>query len=446
MKWRKSVSLVMAVAIAGGMFAGCQGGSNAEGGSQTDAAGGKEPVTLTFKTLTWIKAEQEAQRAVIDEWNAAHPDIQVELQSADWSTATNELLTAFETGDVPDIFQYAQPIIADWKDLGYLDDMSVMLTEEDKADVNEDIWSGLTASDGSIVGIPIQYEVDVTFYNKEIFEKYNITPPTMEDPWTFDEMVEVARMIQEKEGIQGMSFPGPDHFGRVFTEVWAPKIGDPLVYTKDDGSYELKLNDESREFFQKIKALFDEGLISQSMLSADSNTIALNEFMGGQSAMIVGYGCWYRSQFLNETEGMDNTIDWGVAAPIAVNSTSVYGYIQTLSVPKDSKHKDEAYEFLKWYWNKENTLKIAKAAYIMPGRNSAIQDESLNTPEYSWDICQQAVQKNVLPEYVKLPGWGQFTEGVALTLCSEYFSGTIDFDEFVSRFESEGTRILNENR
>ena len=103
---------------------------------------------------------------------------------------------------------------------------------------------------------------------------------------------------------------------------------------------------------------------------------------------------------------MDNTIDWGVAAPIAVNSTSVYGYIQTLSVPKDSKHKDEAYEFLKWYWNKENTLKIAKAAYIMPGRNSAIQDESLNTPEYSWDICQQAVQKNVLPEYVKLPGWG----------------------------------------
>lgn len=445
MKWRREVSLMMTAVIMGGLLAGCGGSGDAEGSSQNGGENGKEPVKLTFKTLTWIKAEQEAQKAVIDEWNAAHPDIQVELQSADWATATNELLTAFETGDVPDIFQYAQPIIADWKDLGYLDDMSVMLTEEDKADVNADIWSGLTASDGSIVGIPIQYEVDVTFYNKEIFEKYNITPPTMEDPWTFDEMVEVARMIQEKEGIQGMSFPGPDHFGRVFTEVWAPKIGDPLVYAKEDGSYEVKLNDESREFFKKIKALFDEGLISQSMLSTDANTIALNEFMGGKSGMLVGYGCWYRSQFINETEGMD-AIDWGVAAPIAVNSTSVYGYIQTLSVPKDSKHKEEAYEFLKWYWNKENTLKIAKAAYIMPGRNSAIQDESLNTSEYAWDLCQQAVQKNVLPEYVKLPGWGQFTEGVALTLCSEYFTGTIDFDDFVSRFESEGTRILNENR
>ena len=192
--------------------------------------------------------------------------------------------------------------------------------------------------------------------------------------------------------------------------------------------------------------MFDEGLISQSMLASDANTIALNEFMGGKSAMLVGYGCWYRSQFINETEGMADAVDWGVAAPIAVNSTSVYGYIQTLSVPKEGKHKEEAYEFLKWYWNKENTLKVAKAAYIMPGRNSAIQDESLATEEDSWDLCQEAVQKNVLPDYVKLPGWGQFTEGVALTLCAEYFAGTIEFDDFISRFEAEGSRILNENK
>ena len=113
---------------------------------------------------------------------------------------------------------------------------------------------------------------------------------------------------------------------------------------------------------------------------------------------------------------------------------------------QDSFETQEAYEFLKWYWNKENTLKVAKAAYIMPGRNSAIQDESLATEEDSWDLCQEAVQKNVLPDYVKLPGWGQFTEGVALTLCAEYFAGTIEFDDFISRFEAEGSRILNENK
>ena len=402
-----------------------------------------EPVKLVFKALTWIADEQRAQNELIDQWNSEHPEIQVQLAPADWSTASQELLTAFETGDVPDIFHYAQPIIADWKNLGFLEDLSPMLTDEDLADVNEDIWSGLTADDGSIVGVPIQYEVDVTFYDKDVFEKYGIEPPTMEDPWTFDEVVEIARQLQgsESEDYLGMLFPGPDHFGRVFTEVWAPKIGDPLVYQNDDGSYYMKLNDESIAFIGKIKELIDEGIISKDMLSA--NPPVVDNFLNGKAAMVVGYGCWYRSQFINEAEGTKG-INWGVAAPIKVNDTNIYGYIQTLSIPSASKHKEEAMEFLKWYWSKENVLDVARAAYIMPGRNSAIEDESLNTPEYGWDLCQEAVSHNVLPDYVKLPGWGQVTEGVGNTILGEYFAGGATLEDTISNWEKQATRILNE--
>lgn len=404
-----------------------------------------EPVSLVFKALTWIADEQRAQNEIVAEWNAAHPDIQVQVAAADWNTASQELLTAFETGDVPDIFHYAQPIIADWKNLGFLEDLSPMLTEEDIADVNADIWGGLTADDGSIVGVPIQYEVDVTFYNKDIFEKYGITPPTMADPWTFDEAVEVARKLQGAEGpdFMGMGFPGPDHFGRVFTEVWAPKIGDPLVYQNEDGSYYMKLSDESVAFIKKIRDLIDEGIISKDMIATGSNNVALTQFLNGKSAMIIGYGCWYRSQFINESEGTGG-VNWGVAAPLKINDTSIYGYIQTLSIPSSSKHKKEAMEFLKWYWSKENTLAVAKAAYIMPGRNSAIEDESLNTSEYAWDLCQEAVSHNVLPDYVKLPGWGQVTEGVGNTILGEYFAGGSTLEAAISNWENQATRILNE--
>lgn len=409
------------------------------------AAAADKPVTLVFKSLAWIAAEQKAQKEVIDEWNAAHPEIQVRIAPADWGTASQELLTSFETGDVPDIFHYAQPIIADWKNLGFLEDLSPMLSEEDKADVNEDIWSGLTSDSGEIIGVPIQYEVDVTFYNKDIFAKNGIEPPTMDDPWTFDEAVEVARKLQKSEGedFYGMGFPGPDHFGRVFTEVWAPKIGDPLVYKQDDGSYLFKLSDESIAFIQKIRDLIDEGIISRDMLATGSNDIAMAQFLNGKSAMIIGYGCWYRSQFINESAGTEG-VNWGVAAPLKVNDTNIYGYIQTLSVPSAGKHKEEAMEFLKWYWNTENTLKIAKAAYIMPGRNSSINDESLNTPDYAWDLCQEAVAHNVLPEYVKLPGWGQVTEGVGNTILADYFAGNIGLDEAVKQWEKQANNILKE--
>ena len=420
-------------------------------GEKTDSANGEtsgkndnqEPVTITFKSLAWLKAEQEETKAKIDQWNKEHPEIQVKLVQGDWSNASQDLLASFETGDVPDIFHFAQPQVSDWKNLGFLADLRPMLTDEDIVDVNADVWAGLTSDSGAICGLPIQYEVDATFYNVDIFEKYNINPPTMENPWTFDEMVEVARFLQGKEGadFQGMSFPGLNNFGRVFPEVWATKIGDSLVYKNDDGQYYMKLGDESIAFIEKVKALLDEGIIQQSMLQLGDT--ALVEFLNGKSAMIVGFGCWYRTQFINESEGTAG-INWGTAAPIKINSTSVYGYVQTLSIPEKSRHKEEAMEFLKWYWSSENTLDIAKAAYIMPGRNSAINDPSLSTSEYSWDMCQEAVSHNVIPQYASIPGWGQASE-VAATIFGEYFTGNLSLEDFVQKYESEVTRILQEN-
>jgi len=128
-----------------------------------------KPVTLTFNSLAWIAEEQKVQKEVVNEWNKNNPDIQVQVVKKSWRSATEELLTAFDTGDVPDIFHYSQPIIADWKNLGFLTDLSPMISKSDFADVNDDIWSGLRAKNGDIVGIPIQYEVDVTYYNTKVF-------------------------------------------------------------------------------------------------------------------------------------------------------------------------------------------------------------------------------------------------------------------------------------
>lgn len=434
--WRSGIGLLTVLAlllVPVSLFAG--------GSAEVD---GDEPVRLVFKALTWIKAEQDAQRELIDEWNANNPDIQVDLLPADWSTASQELLAGFETGDVPDIFHYAQPIIADWKNRGFLADLSPMLTDADLADVNDDVWAGLTSDDGEIIGVPIQYEVDVTYYNKDMFAQKGITPPTMDDPWTFDEMVEAARTLtDESAGVTGMAFPGLDHFGRVFTEVWAPKIGDPLVYTDDQGRYYLEVSDKSREFLRDMKRYLDEGVIPPEMLSPEAQNLGMDGLLQGKYAMIVGYGCWQRSMLLNEAVGMD-AIDWGVAAPIQVNSTSIYGYIQTLSVPAASEHKEQAFEFLKWYWSPENVLKVAEVAFILPGRNSAVQSEELNTSEYSWDLVQEAGQYNVLPHYVLIPGWGQVTEGIGGTMFSEYFTGMKTLDEFIAKWERESTRILRE--
>ena len=50
----------------------------------------------------------------------------------------------------------------------------------------------------------------------------------------------------------------------------------------------------------------------------------------------------------------------------------------------------------------------------------------------------------MLPEYVKLPGWGQVTEGVGNTILADYFAGNIGLDEAVKQWEKQANNILKE--
>ncbi|HMK37817.1 MAG TPA: extracellular solute-binding protein, partial [Bacteroidota bacterium] len=65
--------------------------------------GGPE-TRLRFVSLAWQEEALLANRAIVAEWNAAHPGVPVEYVQATWSSVHDYLITSFETGDVPDVF------------------------------------------------------------------------------------------------------------------------------------------------------------------------------------------------------------------------------------------------------------------------------------------------------------------------------------------------------
>ena len=72
----------------------------------TDAEPTTGPVKLRFLSLAWQKESLQANKDLVAKWNAEHPDIQVEYVQGDWNSVHDQLLTSFEGGDAPDIFQY----------------------------------------------------------------------------------------------------------------------------------------------------------------------------------------------------------------------------------------------------------------------------------------------------------------------------------------------------
>lgn len=62
------------------------------------------PVKIQYYTLAWQPGVVKAIQRISREWNATHPDIQVEVVWGSWSAVNEFLLTSFLGGDAPDIF------------------------------------------------------------------------------------------------------------------------------------------------------------------------------------------------------------------------------------------------------------------------------------------------------------------------------------------------------
>lgn len=401
----------------------------------------EEPVTITFESLAWIKAEQDATREVIDAWNAEHPEIQVQLIQGDWGGINAELLTGFETGDVPDMFHYWTAPIMTWKENGWMADLSPMLDDELYDDVDEEVWKALSSSDGKIIALPYQNECDVVFYNKDMFDAAGIVAPTVENPWTLDELIENCKLLTDAENdVYGLQIKNLWHLGvRYFNEIWATKIGESPLVLNENGEYEIGFSEEYLELAEKMRNLM---LVDKIVppYSVDMDDTAM--FLDGKLGVYCGIGCWQRSQFFEA----ETDVNWGMLPAITIDNANNYGAIQTISVTEASEHKEECMEFLRYFWSTENQIKICGAAYIFPCRKSAMAAPELNTSEDFWDLAQLGAQSLVIPDFVTVPGWGDFQESIGATIYAEYFQGMIDQDEFVERCELEGNMMLEDAR
>lgn len=409
------------------------------------AQSGDGVVTLTFESLAWIKAEQDATAEVIAAWNAEHPNIQVQLVQGSWGDINAELLTGFETGDVPDMFHYWMPPIMTWKENGWLADLTPMLDDELYGDVGEDVWNALRSSDGKIVALPYQNECDVIFYNKDLFAKAGVTAPTVDDPWTLDELIEnCKKMTDPANDVYGLQIKGLwDYGSRYFNDIWATKIGESPLQKNDQGEYEIHFSDKYLALAEKMRNMMLVDKIVPPYAGSD-NDVDTSRFLSGKLAVYAGIGCWQRSQFFED--GAFDSVNWGMLPAVIIDNAENYGAIQTISVTEASEHKEECMDFLRYFWSTENQIKICGAAYIFPCRQSAMKSPEMNSSEGGWDIAQLSAQSLIVPEYVTVPGWGDFSESIGKTIYGEYFQGMIDQTEFVNRATMEGNAILESAR
>ncbi|MFE9406938.1 ABC transporter substrate-binding protein [Streptomyces sp. NPDC006530] len=407
------------------LLAACSGD-----GADTDGV-----IRLRFQSLAWQKESVDATKALVTEWNATHPAIQVQYVQGSWDTVHDQLLTAFEGGEAPDIIHDASDDLADFAYGGYLAELNGLLPERLKRDIPARSWETATFGTG-VYGVPFLQEPRVLIANTELLMSSGVRVPTVEQPWSWAEFGQVTKKLSG-HGRYGVAWPlkepvsvtlnlGLGAGGRLFARDTGGKA--KVEFTAGDAVVPATIGTQVN---------IDRSAARSTLGMGGSDT--LPGFFGGEYAM-VPLGFSYRQQIARQAPpGFAWTV---LPAPAGSAGLDQGVSPQTLSVAEDSPHKKEAAAFIDFVLSPAHMVRLARGDWMLPTGTEALKDPALHTTDDGW-ATGTALAPYLRPAPAQsVRGYPEWKDKVATPALQEYYSGAIDMVELRKRLVQDGNRVL----
>lgn len=262
---QRKLGLATAVTITTLALAAC-------GGAEDPTA--EEPVELRF-AFWGSDARVQNTQEIIDTFEAAHPEIQIEMEYSDWDGFWDQLNTQMAGGDTPDIFQMDAPYLREYAER----DMLMDLSEVDLSEVPDDIVESGTI-DGEYFGLASGVTAPVFVANPRLFDEADVGMPD-DTTWTWDDYAQLAQDISENvDGVYGSSGPEEPRL----MQSWLRQQDSQL--TTEAGELGFGVT-EAQEYLSWQKDLLNQGAIPSASEIVEDNSATADQSLiaTGQSAM-----------------------------------------------------------------------------------------------------------------------------------------------------------------
>ncbi|MFJ5721268.1 ABC transporter substrate-binding protein [Streptomyces sp. NPDC093149] len=421
---RTAAAVVTALAL---LLTGCSGtGDGGDGSGRTE---------LTFQSLAWQKESVDANKQLVREWNATHPDIHVTYVQGSWDTVHDQLLTSFEGDEAPDVIHDASDDLADFAYGGYLADLRTLLPDRLTADIPQQSWRTTTFGDG-VYGVPFLQEPRVLIANTRILQESGVRVPTPDSPWSWAEFRRVAKELTGK-GRYGVAWPLKEPVS--VTLNLGLSADGRLFHRGADGKVTIRSEKSDRVVPDTIRDQVETDRSAARTALGMGGSDTLPGFFGGKYAM-VPLGFSYRQQVAEQApEGFEWTV---LPAPAGSGGLAQGVSPQTLSVSQASPHKKEAARFIDFLLRPRNMVRLAKGDWMLPTGTEALADPALHTDKDGW-ATGVAVAKALRPAPAQsVRGYPEWKDKVATPALQEYYSGAIGAEELRKRLVDDGNRVL----
>ncbi|MFI6647270.1 ABC transporter substrate-binding protein [Streptomyces sp. NPDC050529] len=403
------------------------------GGDGDGRADGK--IRIRFQSLAWQKESVDINKQLVKEWNASHPDVEVQYVQGSWDSVHDQLLTSFEGDEAPDVIHDASDDLADFAYGGYLADLRTLLPDRLTADIPPQSWQTATF-DGGVYGVPFLQEPRVLIANTKILKASGVRIPTAEKPWSWPEFRRITKKLTGK-GRYGIAWPLKEPVS--VTLNLGLSAGGELFHRGADGKVTLAMGEGDQvvpgTIHDQVNTDHSAARTALGMGGGDT----LPGLFGGKYAM-VPLGFSYRQQVVEQApKGFEWTV---LPAPAGSEGLAQGVSPQTLSVAEDSPHKKEAVEFIDFLLRPANMVRLAKGDWMLPTGTAALADPSLHTAERGWATGAALATALRSAPAQSVRGYPEWKDKVATPALQEYYSGAIDADELRKRLVEDGNRVL----
>ncbi|MDQ2813117.1 MAG: ABC transporter substrate-binding protein [Actinomycetota bacterium] len=349
---RRKVAAALAAGSAVALLAaGC--GSSAGGGTSSNGV-----VHLSMLT-GFTGPDEPSYQALIKQFNATHPKIQVTMTVEPWATVGQKLPASWATGQGPDlatpssdpgsIFNYIKTNAA----LPLNSAVGTRASQIDSAAFPASVKSAFTVS-GKLYAVPANLATLALYYNKALFAKAGISgPPATEAAFIAD-----AKKLTVSSGGKVSQY-GLSLADNNTIQMW------PILQWMSGGDIIGPNNCASINDPASVAALTQwSQLVSHDHISpigqagADADTL----FSSRKAAMEIN-GPWaaagYKSAGINL--GIAE-VPVGSAGPVTLASTV------PMMIERTTPHAAQAEEFLAWYTSKTAQTRFSQISGFPPAR------------------------------------------------------------------------------
>ena len=420
-----SMALILSLAF----LAGCGGSNSANNGGSDDTnstSTNGENVTLTLYSTMLDDREREAYEEIISDFEA-ETGIKVDVNFPG-DNYEDQLRVKMAAKDLPDLFDTHGWAIQRYGE--YTADLSDMDWVEH---LDEALYPVLKDDSGKVHALPLNQAKDGIMYNATLLDEYGIEVPT-----TVDEWIQAMEQVKEKSGgeVTPLWIPGNNHYA--FARI-LDRLSTPLLVTDEEHNFSESLLDGTFDWSnytllpEKLLEMKEKGLLNADALTA--NDAQLVDLMAqGKIAFTFVAGA---SLGPAVTE-INPEIKVGVMPVPAFwegdDPSWIGGERYTVAAFKDSKHLEEAKQFIEFVARPENMQKLANATQLPSGLTNVTTDNYYNEYFEKW----KHIQVQPYFDRVYLPS-GMFD--VYATTGQELVAGILTPEQVSQKMEEEYHRL-----